>query len=172
MAFFLFKLFVVSEIIRIFAPKIKLKPTLMKRFLTLFVAVWASVSLLNAQTQLATNELTGTYKYKTTTINPFGVHDPSVYWNSADQTFYVYGSHYTGAKTTDLRNWAGIYNYYTGGYNSANAYKAFKSNPTHTVMRCLPGSAVQEEVTLGSFDASAFCSTYAPMHVNDGHTTT
>lgn len=144
----------------------------MKRILTLIVAVWASVSLMNAQTQLTTNELTGTYKYKTTTINPFGVHDPSVYWNSADQTFYVYGSHYTGAKTTDLRNWTGIYNYYTGGYSSANAYKAFRSNPPHTVMRCLPGSAVQEEVTLGSFDASAFCSTYAPMHVTDGHTTT
>lgn len=139
----------------------------MKRFLILFVAVWASVSLMNAQTQLATNELTGIYKYKTSTINPFGVHDPSVYWNSADQTFYVYGSHYTGAKTTDLRNWAGIYNYYTGGYNSANAYKAFKSNPTHTVMRCLPGGTVQEEVTLGSFDASAFCSIYSTIHYDE-----
>lgn len=136
----------------------------MKKNLTLFVAFWAFVSFMNAQIQLSTNELTGTYKYKTTTTNPFGIHDPSVYWNSADQTYYVYGSHYVGAKTTDLRNWTGIYNYYTGGYNSANAYKAFKSNPTHIVKRCLPGSTVQEEVTLESYDVSAFCSIYSTIH--------
>lgn len=139
----------------------------MKRILIMIVAIWAFVFHMNAQIQLSTNELTGTYKYKTTITNPFGIHDPSVYWNSADQTYYVYGSHYVGAKTTDLRNWTGIYNYYTGGYSSLNAYKAFKSNPTHTVMRCLPGSTVQEEVTLGSYDASAFCSIYSTIHYDE-----
>lgn len=114
-----------------------------------------------AQTKLETSELTGTYKYSSANVSPYGIHDPSVVWDSSTKTFYVFGSHYAGAKTTNLRNWTGIGNYYQGGYNSENAYKVFKSNPTHKVMRCLPGSTVQEEVTLGSYDASAFCSIYS-----------
>ncbi len=140
------------------------------------MSIFATVAVsffLCAQTKLETSDLTSTYKYSTNSnTKPFGVHDPSVVWNPNNKTFYVYGSHYAGAKTTDLRNWTGIFNYYKGGYNSANAYKAFQSNPTHTVKRCLPGSNVQEEVTLKSFDAAAFCSTYATVKVGDREPTT
>ena len=129
-------------------------------------------TFISAQTKLETSALTSTYKYSTSTVSPYGIHDPSVVWDSNTQTFYVYGSHYAGAKTTNLRNWTGISNYYKGGYDSANAYKAFQSNPTHTVKRCLPGSTVQEEVTLGSYDAAAFCSTYATVKVGDREPTT
>lgn len=133
----------------------------MKKNLTMLFMGFLVPMLISAQTKLETSALTSTYKYSTSTTNPYGIHDPSVVWDSNTQKFYVYGSHYAGAKSNDLRNWTGIFNYYKGGYDSANAYKVFKSNPTHTVKRCLPGSTVQEEVTLGSYDASAFASIYA-----------
>ena len=114
-----------------------------------------------AQVQLATTDLTGQYKYSTSSITPYGIHDPSVVWDPTTQYFYVYGSHYAGAKTTNLRNWTAVSRYYKGSYDSANAYKAFLSNPTHTVKRCLPGSTTEEEVTLGSYDAGAFASIYS-----------
>ena len=131
-----------------------------KLFLTIFCSL-CFVTFTKAQIQLQTTDLTGTYKYSTSVINPYGIHDPSVVWDTNTQMFYVYGSHYAGAKSKDLRNWTGISKYYKGSYDSANAYKAFQSCPTHTVKRCLPGSTTQEEVTLGSYDAGAFASIYA-----------
>lgn len=129
--------------------------------LTIFVLlVCFGVSLNSkAQTELTTDDLTSLYKLSSRKWA--SIHDPSVMWDSNTQMFYIYGSHYAGAKTKDFSSYTGIFNYYKGGYNSANAYKAFKSNPTHTVKRRLPGSTTDEEVTLGSFDASAFCSIYS-----------
>lgn len=145
----------------------------MKKILIFLFAGIAFSSVLCAQTKLETSALTSTYKYSVnTSTRPYGIHDPSVVWNSSNNTFYVYGSHYAGAKTTDLRSWSGIFNYYKGGYDSMNAYKAFQSNPTHQVKRCLPGSSVQDEVTLGSYAAAAFCSTYATIKVGDREPTT
>lgn len=120
-----------------------------------------------AQIQIQTSELNGVYKYSTSDINNFGIHDPSVVWDSQTQSFYVYGSHYVGAKTTNFQSWTGIYNYYSGNYDSKNAYKAFKSCPTHVVKRCLPGKSVSDDVTLPSFDAGAFCSIYAKNGIAD-----
>lgn len=139
----------------------------MKRLLLTILSLISAVLTTSAQTELQTSELTTTYKYSTSAINGFGIHDPSVVWDSNTQSFYVYGSHYVGAKTSDFRNWTGIYNYYKGGYNSKDAYKAFKSCPTHQVNRVLPGKTAVEEVTLNSFDAGAFCSIYAANGVAD-----
>lgn len=36
------------------------------------------------------------------------VHDPSITWNSADQTYYIFGTHRAKAKSTDLKNWTGF----------------------------------------------------------------
>lgn len=99
--------------------------------------------------------------YKTQVRNWESVHDPSVVWDATTQTFYIYGSHYFGVKTKDFKTYSTITNYYNGGYGSADAYKAFRTNPVHTVKRCLPGTSETEEVSLGSFNAAAFCSTYA-----------
>lgn len=143
----------------------------MKNLLLTFAALTLLASPSVAQTQLTTSELSSLYK--TQTRSGISIHDPSVVWDSQTQSFYIYGSHYAGAKTADFQTYTGLSAYYAGGYTdngwtgSYNTYKAFKSNPTHTVKRCLPGSTTQEEVTLGSFDASAFCSTYAGIQVND-----
>lgn len=137
----------------------------MKHFLLpLFLCIGLHVSTY-AQTELTTTELTSLYK--TTSRAWRSIHDPSVVWDSSSQMFYIYGSHYAGAKTKDFSSYTGILNYYKGNYNSANAYQAFKSNPSHTVKRILPGKTEVEEVTLGSFDASAFCATYAGITVGD-----
>lgn len=115
----------------------------------------------NAQTQLTDADLTGTYKYATTSVKPYGIHDPSVVFDPKSGQFYVYGSHYAGAKTTNFRSWTGISNYYSGGINYNDAYKAFLSNPERTVKRCLPGSTTEEEVKFPSCDAGAFASIYS-----------
>ena len=124
------------------------------------------------KTQLSTNDLTSTYAYKTVSRNWVSIHDPSVVWDPTTQYFYIYGSHYAGVKTKDFKSFSSISNYYQGGYSGGEAYKAFLSNPSHTVKRSLPGNTAQDEVTLGSFDASAFCATYADIQVGSRAPTT
>lgn len=84
------------------------------------------------------------------------VHDPSVVYNDADDKFYIVGSHRGLAQTSDLVNFTGINN--TNIYNKSYEY-AFKSCPSHKVMVKRGTSTVEE--TLPSFDAGAFCATYA-----------
>ena len=111
---------------------------------------WGNV--INAQTQILTSDLANLYKPKT--FSTISVHDPSVYFNSQDGKYYIYGSHYIGAVSSDLRNWTAITNYYNKSYD-----KAFKSSPARKVKRKLNG--VVEEVDFPSFDAAAWCATYA-----------
>lgn len=125
---------------------------------------------VQAQTAMTTSEIKSLYK--TQKRSWVSIHDPSVVWDQSSNYFYIYGSHYYGAKTKDFNTYTPLVNFYYGGYDSNNAYKAFKKNPTRKVMRCLPGSTVQEEVDFGSFDASAFCSTYASVKVGDRQPTT
>lgn len=109
--------------------------------------------------ELSTQDLTDLYKTKS--YNNVSVHDPSVIWDEKSQKFYIFGSHYFGAKSADLRNWSAVSNYYNTTYD-----KAFKSNASHKVNRKLPGSESITEVTLGSYDAAAFCATYAGIKVD------
>lgn len=146
----------------------KLDLFMRKLLLTTIALLWVCCGY--AQTAVTTTELSSLYKLQSRAWK--SVHDPSVVWDASSQTFYIYGSHYYGVKTKDFKTYSDITNYYKNGYNSASAYKAFQSNPTHTVKRCLPGSTVEEEVTLGSFDAGAFCATYAGIQVGDRAATT
>ena len=61
---------------------------------------------------------------KTASINAgVGVHDPSIL--KVDDTYYIYGSHMSTAKSTDLRNWTSI----GDGYDVNNpVYKNFLRN--------------------------------------------
>ncbi len=122
-----------------------------KNILILFIALcyWG---IANAQTELSSTDCSSLYKTKT--FKQVSVHDPSVYFNSKDGMFYIYGSHYVGAKSSDLRNWELIRNYYNTSYD-----KAFKSNPVRKIKRKLNG--VVEDVNFPSFDAAAWCAHYA-----------
>lgn len=141
----------------------------MKKLLLTVIAM-LGIASVSAQTELTTADLTSLYK--TQTRGWTSIHDPSVVWDTSTQTYYIFGSHYAGAKTKDFKTYTGISNFYAGGYNKDNAYKAFQTNPVHTVKRCLPGITQVEEVTLGSFDAAAFASTYASIKVGDRQPTT
>lgn len=122
---------------------------------------------VNAQTKVETSELTDLYK--STTSKQISIHDPSVVYDANTQYFYIYGSHYFGGKSKDLRNWSPITNYYNTTYD-----KAFKSNAKRTVKRVLPGktAADAESVDFPSYDAAAFCATYAGVTVGDRKPTT
>lgn len=41
-------------------------------------------------------------------LNRVGVHDPSIVWEPASQTYYIFGTHRAAAKTTDLMSWTAI----------------------------------------------------------------
>lgn len=123
----------------------------------LFIGLFALCAY--AQTEVKTSEMSSLYSQ--TKYSGISIHDPSVFWDDASKKFYIYGSHYCGASSTDLRNWSnwGMWGDY---YNTkTDAYSAFKSNPSHKVKRCLPGSKVEDEVTLGSYNAANFCAIYA-----------
>ena len=76
-----------------------------------------------ASTEMTSSELTSLYKTQSRSF--VSIHDPSVVWDASSETFYIYGSHYAGAKTKNFQSYTSIFNYYKGGYNSADAYKAF-----------------------------------------------
>lgn len=47
------------------------------------------------------------------------VHDPSVYYDSSTDKYYIYGSHMAQASSTDLRNWSALG---TQGYDNKTLY--------------------------------------------------
>ena len=51
------------------------------------------------------------------TLNRVSVHDPSIVWEPASQTYYIFGSHRASAKTTDLMNWTAFTAPWDNGYN-------------------------------------------------------
>ena len=48
------------------------------------------------------------------------VHDPSIVWDSASKTYYIFGSHRATAKTTDLMRWTTL----TAPWATANSTNA------------------------------------------------
>ena len=96
-----------------------------------------------------------------------GIHDPSVYYDAAGETYYIMGSHIGFAKTADLLNLTnlGSKGVYTKGYS-----QEFKSCPEHTVRVTRDGVTSAEP--LPTFDAGAYCATYAGIKVGDRQPTT
>lgn len=137
----------------------------MRNYLLTIILFWLCTANIDAQIQLSTSELSELYK--STSSKQISIHDPSVVFDPNTQYFYVYGSHYYGGKSKDLRNWTSITNYYNTSYD-----KAFKNNAARKVVRTLPGKSEMEEVDFPSFDAAAFCATYAGIKVGDREPTT
>lgn len=118
-----------------------------------------------AQTELNVDDVTS--MTTSTSYREIGIHDPSIYYNSGDATYYIMGSHIGFAKTSDLLNMTNIGSskVYTKNYS-----QEFKTSPEHTVKVSRNGEIVSE--TLPSFDAGAFCATYAGIKVGDRQPTT
>jgi arabinan endo-1,5-alpha-L-arabinosidase len=131
-----------------------------KLLLTLVAALGVSVAghAQSEPTQLTTAQLSSLYA--ASARKSTSIHDPSVVWEPSTQQFYIYGSHYAGAKTKNFNTYTNISNYYNTTYD-----QAFKSSPARTVKRTLNG--VTEEVEFPSFDAAAWCATYHTNHMTD-----
>lgn len=129
-------------------------------FLTALAAITAQ-----AQTELTTQEAVS--MSAPASYREVGIHDPSVYYDPAGETYYMIGSHIGFAKTTDLLNLTNIGSsgIYTRGYA-----QEFKSCPEHTVQ--VTRGEVTTTETLGSYDAGAHCATYADVQVGDRQPTT
>ena len=118
-----------------------------------------------ARTELTVDEVAAMSTSKS--YKEVGIHDPSVYFDPAHETYYMMGSHIGFAKTTDLLNLTnlGSQGVYTKSYS-----QEFKSSPEHTVKVTRDGITTEE--VLPSFNAGAFCATYAGIKVGDRQPTT
>lgn len=119
---------------------------------------------LQAQIDVAIDEVAAMSASKS--YREVGIHDPSIYFSPEDGEYYIMGSHIGFAKTSDLLNMTNIGN--KNVYIKSYAQE-FKSSPEHTVQVTRNGVTTTE--TLRSFDAGAFCATYAGIKVGDRNPT-
>lgn len=117
-----------------------------------------------AQTELTIDDVAPMATIKT--YKEVGIHDPSIYFNPDDATYYIMGSHIGFAKTKDLLNLTDIGN---SGVYTKNYAQEFKSSPEHSVKVVRNGETTTE--TLRSFNAGAYCATYAGIKVGDRNPT-
>ncbi len=120
---------------------------------------------IQAQTELSIEEVSSMATSKS--YRELGIHDPSIYFNPDDDTYYIMGSHIGFGKTKDLQN---ITNIGSSGVYTKSYSQEFKSSPEHTVQVSRNGETFTE--TLPSFDAGAYCATYAGIKVGDRQPTT
>ena len=98
------------------------------------------------------------------TLKRVSVHDPSIVWEPASQTYYIFGSHRAAARTTDLMSWTAFQAPWatTSSTNAANS-AAFKINQTKTVK--IGG----KDVAFGNFDVQAWSAAYGNGYNVDGN---
>ena len=63
------------------------------------------------------------------------VHDPSIVWEPASQTYYIFGSHRAAAKSTDLMSWTSFQAPWDNGYNQNCSNAAAFTTPQVTKMK-------------------------------------
>ena len=104
--------------------------------------------------RLTTEELKN--MYSTINMQRTSVHDPSVVFDEASQSYYIFGSHNATAKTTDLQNWSPV-TFTWGAVNAdgtetynVEAAEAFHVNQTKEIR--IGG----QTVAFGDYDASAW----------------
>lgn len=118
-----------------------------------------------AQTEITVDEVAAMSAHKS--YKEVGIHDPSIYYDPAKATYYMMGSHIGFAKSSDLIN---LTNIGSNGVYTKSYSQEFKSSPEHTVKVTRDGVTTEE--ILPSFDAGAFCATYAGIKVGDRQPTT
>lgn len=69
--------------------------------------------------QLGGNVFGAASSSTTSNTTRVSVHDPSVFYNSSDGKYYIYGSHMSQASSSDLRNWSTVG---TQGYSNNTLY--------------------------------------------------
>ena len=120
--------------------------------------------------QLTTAELSSLYA--ASARKSTSIHDPSVVWDSKSGYYYLYGSHRGRAKTKDFKTYTSVGNIFSGltlaydqwGGEYITTTAPFKENAIKTVTRTLDG--VTETVDFGTYDAAAWCASYASDEVD------
>jgi len=98
------------------------------------------------------------------TLKRVSVHDPSVVWEPASQTYYIFGSHRAAAKSKDLMSWTAFTApWATATSRNATNSAAFKTNQTKTV------SIGGNDVAFGNFDVQAWSAAYGNGYSIDGN---
>ena len=69
------------------------------------------------------------------TLKRVSVHDPSIVWEPASQTYYIFGSHRAAAKTTDLMSWTSFQAPWQNAYTSNCSNSAAFTTPQVTKMK-------------------------------------
>ena len=98
------------------------------------------------------------------TLKRVSVHDPSIVWEPASQTYYIFGSHRASAKTTDLMNWTA----FTAPWATASSQNAANSVAftTPAVTSVKKGGAT---VSLPNFSATAWAKRGSTSYNVDGN---
>lgn len=98
------------------------------------------------------------------TLKRVSVHDPSIVWEPASQTYYIFGSHRAAAKTTDLMNWTA----FTAPWATASSQNAANSAAftTPAVTTVKKGGAT---VSLPKFSATAWAKRGSTSYNVDGN---
>ena len=98
------------------------------------------------------------------TLKRVSVHDPSIVWEPASQTYYIFGSHRAAAKSKDLMSWTAFTApWATATSRNATNSAAFKTNQTKTV------SIGGNDVAFGNFDVQAWSAAYGNGYSIDGN---
>lgn len=132
---------------------------------TLLVLLWLVATLVQAQTKLTATQVKAMFASKS--YGWASIHDPSIVYNPSDSKYYIIGSHRGLAQTTDLVNLSGLN---SSQIYSSNYSVAFSACPTHEVQVTRSGITTTE--TLQSYNAGAYCATYAGIKVGDRQPTT
>ncbi|MDE5839848.1 MAG: hypothetical protein K2H49_02905, partial [Muribaculaceae bacterium] len=120
---------------------------------------------MQAQTELTVSDVAAMSASKS--YRELGIHDPSIYFNPGNDTYYIMGSHIGFGKTNDLLN---LSNIGSSGVYTKSYSQEFKSSPEHSVQVTRDGVTTTE--TLRSFNAGSFCATYSGIKVGDRQPTT
>lgn len=125
--------------------------------LILCAFVWISIQ---AKAQKPVNpDSIGLYYIAEPPVKYARSHDPAIFIDtvSQEQTYYIFGTHHTGFKSNDLRNWTSSqysYGYVdsTGEIREANDNEAFVFNQTNQVYILQGGE--KKKVDFGNFDCA------------------
>lgn len=121
----------------------------------LFAATVVAVQAQDASSVLLTADEAENL-YKDITMDRVSVHDPSVVFDSDNNTYYVFGSHLATAKSNDLQNWSSVEFSFNALDEDGNIIEdagyddAFHYNQTTEIT--INGQAT----TFGNFDAAAW----------------
>ena len=98
------------------------------------------------------------------TLKRVSVHDPSIVWDPASQTYYIFGSHRAAARSKDLMSWTS----FTAPWQTATSNNA-QNSAAFTTPQVTKVTKGGQEVSLPAFNAIAWSSRGSSSYSVDGN---